>query len=89
MQAEDRAHRIGQTNSVAIHYLVAQGTADDYLWPLIQEKIKVLGEAGLSETNLSQMTETAADYLYKVTPAHDSSSSKKPGSELAAKLLGS
>lgn len=41
--------------------------------PLIQEKIKVLGEAGLSETNFSEMTE-ATDYLYKVTPAHDSSS---------------
>ncbi|KAM6152908.1 SWI/SNF-related matrix-associated actin-dependent regulator of chromatin subfamily A-like protein 1 [Erethizon dorsatum] len=64
IQAEDRVHRIGQTSSVGIHYLVARGTADDYLWPLIQEKIKILGEAGLSETNFSEMTE-AADYLCK------------------------
>ncbi|KAG9477570.1 hypothetical protein GDO78_002780 [Eleutherodactylus coqui] len=32
IQAEDRVHRIGQTSSVNIHYLVAKGTADDYLW---------------------------------------------------------
>lgn len=32
--------------------------------PLIQEKIKVLGEAGLSETNFSEMTE-ATDYVHK------------------------
>lgn len=32
MQAEDRVHRIGQSSSVGIHYLVAKGTADDYLW---------------------------------------------------------
>ncbi|XP_059962600.1 SWI/SNF-related matrix-associated actin-dependent regulator of chromatin subfamily A-like protein 1 isoform X2 [Mesoplodon densirostris] len=32
MQAEDRVHRIGQSSSVGIHYLVARGTADDYLW---------------------------------------------------------
>ncbi|XP_058520967.1 SWI/SNF-related matrix-associated actin-dependent regulator of chromatin subfamily A-like protein 1 [Ochotona princeps] len=64
IQAEDRVHRIGQTNSVGIHYLVAKGTADDYLWPLIQEKIKVLGAAGLSETNFSEMTEDT-DYFHK------------------------
>ncbi|XP_077927422.1 SWI/SNF-related matrix-associated actin-dependent regulator of chromatin subfamily A-like protein 1 isoform X2 [Halichoerus grypus] len=64
LQAEDRVHRIGQSSSVSIHYLVARGTADDYLWPLIQEKIKVLGEAGLSETNFSEMTE-ATNYFYK------------------------
>ncbi|XP_059024082.1 SWI/SNF-related matrix-associated actin-dependent regulator of chromatin subfamily A-like protein 1 [Mustela lutreola] len=64
LQAEDRVHRIGQSSSVSIHYLVARGTADDYLWPLIQEKIKVLGEAGLSETNFSETTE-ATNYFYK------------------------
>uniref|UniRef100_F6SKP2 SWI/SNF-related matrix-associated actin-dependent regulator of chromatin subfamily A-like protein 1 n=1 Tax=Monodelphis domestica TaxID=13616 RepID=F6SKP2_MONDO len=64
IQAEDRVHRIGQTSSVTIHYLVARGTADDYLWPLIQEKIKVLGQAGLSETNFSELTE-ASDYFHK------------------------
>nr|XP_054492509.1 SWI/SNF-related matrix-associated actin-dependent regulator of chromatin subfamily A-like protein 1 isoform X2 [Agelaius phoeniceus] len=58
IQAEDRAHRIGQTSSVNVHYLVAKGTADDYLWPMIQEKIKVLGEAGLSETNFSETAES-------------------------------
>ncbi|XP_029789738.1 SWI/SNF-related matrix-associated actin-dependent regulator of chromatin subfamily A-like protein 1 isoform X2 [Suricata suricatta] len=64
LQAEDRVHRIGQSSSVSIHYLVAKGTADDYLWPMIQEKIKVLGEAGLSETNFSEVTE-ATDYFHK------------------------
>nr|XP_056717496.1 SWI/SNF-related matrix-associated actin-dependent regulator of chromatin subfamily A-like protein 1 [Euleptes europaea] len=67
LQAEDRAHRIGQTSSVDIHYLVAKGTADDYLWPMIQEKIKVLGEAGLSEANFSETAE-AMDYFYKHNP---------------------
>ncbi|XP_062972781.1 SWI/SNF-related matrix-associated actin-dependent regulator of chromatin subfamily A-like protein 1 isoform X3 [Elgaria multicarinata webbii] len=63
IQAEDRAHRIGQTSSVNIHYLVAKGTADDYLWPMIQEKIRVLGEAGLSEAKFSETAE-ATDYYY-------------------------
>ncbi|XP_078408885.1 SWI/SNF-related matrix-associated actin-dependent regulator of chromatin subfamily A-like protein 1 isoform X2 [Cetorhinus maximus] len=62
-QAEDRAHRIGQSNCVDIHYLVARGTADDYLWPIIQEKVKILGEAGLSGNNFSE-TETA-DYFHR------------------------
>ncbi|NXI85752.1 SMAL1 protein, partial [Rhipidura dahli] len=63
IQAEDRAHRIGQTSSVNVHYLVAKGTADDYLWPMIQEKIKVLGEAGLSETNFSETAESTNYYV--------------------------
>uniref|UniRef100_A0A7N6BK19 SWI/SNF-related matrix-associated actin-dependent regulator of chromatin subfamily A-like protein 1 n=1 Tax=Anabas testudineus TaxID=64144 RepID=A0A7N6BK19_ANATE len=53
IQAEDRVHRIGQTNNVNIHYLVAKGTADDHLWPMIQEKMNVLEQVGLSESNLS------------------------------------
>eukprot|EP01084_Bolivina_argentea_P013469 25285_1 len=44
MQAEDRCHRIGQASTVEVQYLVANNTLDDCIWPLIREKIKVLGE---------------------------------------------
>jgi superfamily II DNA/RNA helicase len=44
LQAEDRCHRIGQTAEVQIDYIVAQNSVDDILWPLIQEKMKVIGE---------------------------------------------
>ncbi|CAG0890319.1 unnamed protein product [Darwinula stevensoni] len=47
-QAEDRAHRIGQEDCVIVQYLLAEGTADDHLWPMIQRKLDVLHLAGLS-----------------------------------------
>jgi len=50
-QAEDRAHRIGQTDSVTVQYLVARDTADDVLWRNIQSKLNVLNKAGLSKDN--------------------------------------
>lgn len=59
MQAEDRAHRIGQMDSVLVEYLVAGGTADDVLWPMIQEKLKVLNKAGLSKDNFEEADATA------------------------------
>ncbi|CAE8633637.1 unnamed protein product, partial [Polarella glacialis] len=42
VQAEDRAHRIGQRNSVNIHYLVASGTIDDIIWPSVSNKVEVV-----------------------------------------------
>lgn len=48
-QAEDRAHRIGQNDTVIIQYLVAKDTADDHIWPLIQKKMKVLNAVGLNQ----------------------------------------
>ncbi|XP_034144871.1 SWI/SNF-related matrix-associated actin-dependent regulator of chromatin subfamily A-like protein 1 isoform X1 [Esox lucius] len=60
IQAEDRVHRIGQTSNVDIHYLVAKGTADDYLWPMIQEKMNVLEQVGLSESNFSENAESTS-----------------------------
>jgi SWI/SNF-related matrix-associated actin-dependent regulator 1 of chromatin subfamily A len=54
IQAEDRVYRIGQKNSVNIRYLVASGTADDYMWPLLQQKLSVLGKAGLSKDDFAQ-----------------------------------
>ena len=37
VQAEDRVHRIGQEDSVNVHYLVAKGTADDYMWSVVDD----------------------------------------------------
>ncbi|XP_065215119.1 SWI/SNF-related matrix-associated actin-dependent regulator of chromatin subfamily A-like protein 1 [Planococcus citri] len=52
-QAEDRVHRIGQQDSVLIQYLIARGTADDHLWPLIKAKLGILNQAGLSKDSFS------------------------------------
>lgn len=42
IQAEDRAHRIGQEKSVNIHYLFGPGTLDEYIWPKIQNKLSII-----------------------------------------------
>ncbi|XP_052247211.1 SWI/SNF-related matrix-associated actin-dependent regulator of chromatin subfamily A-like protein 1 isoform X2 [Dreissena polymorpha] len=36
VQAEDRAHRIGQQDSVVVQYLVATGTSDDHIWTSVR-----------------------------------------------------
>lgn len=61
-QAEDRAHRIGQQDSVLIQYLVAKNTADDYLWPLVMTKLDVLNRAGLSKDNFQSADTTAVNF---------------------------
>uniref|UniRef100_A0A672NYS9 Zinc finger, RAN-binding domain containing 3 n=1 Tax=Sinocyclocheilus grahami TaxID=75366 RepID=A0A672NYS9_SINGR len=44
-QAEDRAHRIGQTMTVHIHYLIAKGTFDTVMWAMLNRKETVTGSA--------------------------------------------
>ncbi len=38
-QCEDRAHRIGQTDAIQIHYLVAKGTLDEHMWAVLSRKV--------------------------------------------------
>ncbi|XP_054646428.1 DNA annealing helicase and endonuclease ZRANB3 isoform X2 [Dunckerocampus dactyliophorus] len=42
-QAEDRAHRIGQTSSVNVHFLIAKGTFDTVMWSMLNRKETVTG----------------------------------------------
>ncbi|XWS57253.1 hypothetical protein CRYUN_Cryun09bG0158400 [Craigia yunnanensis] len=44
IQAEDRAHRIGQVSSVNIYYLLANDTVDDIIWDVVQHKLENLGQ---------------------------------------------
>ncbi|KAJ8981754.1 hypothetical protein NQ317_004934 [Molorchus minor] len=55
-QAESRAHRIGQQNTVTVQYLLAPGTADDSIWTLLQEKQDTLKEIGLSKDSFDNMS---------------------------------
>lgn len=61
IQAEDRAHRIGQTDCVNVHYLLARGTTDDRIWPLILQKLSTLEKVGLGKNDFGTMTQIEHD----------------------------
>ncbi|KAL0489097.1 hypothetical protein AKO1_009042 [Acrasis kona] len=45
LQSEDRCHRIGTNASfIDVRYLIAKNTCDEYMFKLIQKKLKVIGE---------------------------------------------
>lgn len=54
LQAEDRCHRIGQATVVKVQYLVAKGSLDDALWPLIQQKVSTRDQLHIQGSFLQQ-----------------------------------
>lgn len=54
IQAEDRAHRIGQACSVNVHYLHMKGSIDDIIWTMINKKLDTLGQClnGMNDQRL-------------------------------------
>lgn len=52
-QAEDRAHRIGQDQTVFIRYLMMKGSTDDILWKMITSKTR----------NVGRILDNRAEYL--------------------------
>ncbi|KDD75514.1 hypothetical protein H632_c644p0, partial [Helicosporidium sp. ATCC 50920] len=44
VQAEDRAHRIGQASAVNVYFLHAKGSIDDLIWAAIQSKLEAVGQ---------------------------------------------
>ncbi|XP_055386606.1 SWI/SNF-related matrix-associated actin-dependent regulator of chromatin subfamily A-like protein 1 [Condylostylus longicornis] len=59
-QAESRAHRIGQKNTVTCRYLLAENTADTTIWKMLKEKQNVLRHAGLFSENLQNAEHSLA-----------------------------
>jgi hypothetical protein len=43
LQAEDRAHRIGQASCVSVQFLLAKGSIDDLMWNTVQTKLDSIG----------------------------------------------
>lgn len=63
-QAEDRCHRIGQKNSVNIHYLLAEGTIDEQIAHLLDRKRTVVNAVmdGILTEDWSALTELIKEY---------------------------
>lgn len=59
LQAEDRIHRIGQTNDIEIHYLLGKGSVDEHVWPYILKKLTVLESLGIGNEDF--------DYINDIT----------------------
>lgn len=45
VQAEDRAHRIGQKQNVCVYYLIGRDTIDEVMFGLVEEKAQVVSGA--------------------------------------------
>ena len=63
VQCEDRAHRIGQTSCVAVHYLVAKDTMDEWVWSAVCKKTIV---TSTTLSGKSQQLEADAGDKYQI-----------------------
>lgn len=63
-QAEDRCHRIGQKDSVTIHYLLASNTIEERIARLIDKKRKILDQVldGIHTEEDSMLSELMNEY---------------------------
>lgn len=58
MQAEDRAHRIGQKNAVDVRYIIASNTLDDHVYRKIQHKLRTVDQCVDNRTDRVWTTPT-------------------------------
>jgi SWI/SNF-related matrix-associated actin-dependent regulator 1 of chromatin subfamily A len=58
IQAEDRAHRIGQRKSVNVSFLLIKDSIDELIWNTIENKLENLGECLNGEQQTMQVAST-------------------------------
>lgn len=69
-QAEDRAHRMGQTDSILCYYLVSQGGSDqdiqDALGLKVSQFVALMGDVPPAQEQLTQSTQYARQYMERL-----------------------
>lgn len=61
LQAEDRAHRIGQRDCVLVKYLLARQTLDESMWSTVRRKLTVVGHSLTGTAARMDLTESKDD----------------------------
>lgn len=82
LQAEDRAHRIGQRNSILVNYLLAKKTLDESMWRTVRRKLTVVGQSLTGRAGRMDAEEGGRNISSK------SGSEGTTGSSTGAKKLG-
>lgn len=77
IQAEDRAHRIGQKNSVNCHYLIGDNTLDDMLYRFLDKKINNVSSFVDGKGDKMKMESMSKGQKGKVSANDDSNSISK------------
>jgi len=90
-QAEDRAYRIGQTESVNVEYMVAPNTLDAFIQYVLETKARIAESVLDGKPQSTPASTNAVDDLQRaVSPlaeAIEGSSSKRRGPNWAAEVL--
>lgn len=63
LQAEDRIHRIGQTRKCFITYLIGKDSFDQYLWKVVEKKMKATAQVidGVAGGKILDITKSVDD----------------------------
>lgn len=64
LQAEARAHRIGQTEQVTAHYLLAENTVDEHMYRMLEKKRRLVESA--TEGSIGEDDSTSLEELLGV-----------------------
>ena len=62
IQAEDRVHRLTQTQPVTIYHLLGKGTLDQHIYPMLVKKLKMLDAVMDQRDDRTLQGETETEY---------------------------
>ena len=77
VQAEDRAHRIGQASSVLVQFLHAKQSVDDVMWGSVQHKLENLGQ--VLDGHAGESLEIHDDQTHRAKYRPPSGADRSPG----------
>ena len=86
LQAEDRAHRIGRRGCVDVKFLLADGSFDDTMWPMVNKKLDTLGRMLDGQADM-QMTSSNQTQRLEHIPKVESETIVIPDEDAALSLF--